>query len=74
MSSRVRESFRRGDVVDCWRATITVEATFEKGVLKPKQPLTMIEGTEVWLTITPQDDNYDPLGLVIGIGAGGRGG
>jgi predicted DNA-binding antitoxin AbrB/MazE fold protein len=52
--------------------TITVDATFENGVLKPKQPLTMVEGTEVRLTITPVDDNYDPLEAVIGIGASGR--
>ena len=57
-----------------WRAimTITVEATVEHGVLKPKQPLTMAEGTPVRLTITPLDDNSDPLGAVIGIGESGR--
>ncbi len=52
--------------------TITVEATFENGVLKPKQPLTMVEGTEVRLTITPLDDDYDPLAEVIGIFSSGR--
>jgi predicted DNA-binding antitoxin AbrB/MazE fold protein len=52
--------------------TITVEATFENGLLKPKQPLTMVEGTEVRLTIIPLADDYDPLEAVIGIGESGR--
>lgn len=47
--------------------TLTVEATYENGMLKPKQPLTLPEGTEVRLTITPVDEEYDPLEAVIGI-------
>ena len=46
---------------------ITVEATYENGVLKPRQPLTLAEGTEVHLTITPVDEDYDPLDAVIGV-------
>lgn len=46
---------------------ITVEATYENGVLKPNQPLTLAEGTEVRLTISPIDGNYDPLEAVIGV-------
>ena len=46
---------------------ITVEATYEKGVLKPSQPLTLADGTEVRLTISPLDEDYDPLDAVIGI-------
>ena len=46
---------------------ITIEATYEKGVLKPSQPLTLAEGTEVRLTISPRDEHYDPLDAVIGI-------
>lgn len=50
--------------------TITVDATYENGVLKPKQPLTLTEGTEVRLAISPVDEDYDPLDAVIGIGDG----
>jgi predicted DNA-binding antitoxin AbrB/MazE fold protein len=49
---------------------ITVEATYENGVLKPKQPLALIEGTEVRLAISLLDEDYDPLDAVIGIGDG----
>jgi predicted DNA-binding antitoxin AbrB/MazE fold protein len=45
--------------------TLTVEAIFEKGVLKPKQPLTLAEGTQVRLIIDTPDG--DPLEEVIGI-------
>jgi predicted DNA-binding antitoxin AbrB/MazE fold protein len=50
--------------------TITVEATYENGVLRPKQPLVLPEGTEVRLAITLLDEDYDPLDAVIGIGDG----
>ncbi len=50
--------------------TITVEAIYENGLLKPKQPVVLAEGTEVRLTITPVDEDYDPLEEVIGIGDG----
>ncbi|MBI3469160.1 MAG: antitoxin family protein [Planctomycetes bacterium] len=50
--------------------TITVEATYENGILKPKQPLVLAEGTAVRLTVTPMDENEDPLAAVIGIGEG----
>jgi len=40
---------------------IVVEATYQNGILKPKQPLTLAEGTEVRLTISPADEHYDPL-------------
>ncbi len=46
---------------------ITVQATYEKGVLKPSQPLALADGTEVRLTISPLDEDYDPLDAVIGI-------
>lgn len=46
---------------------ITVEATYRDGVLKPSQPLALAEGTEVRLTISPLDEDYDPLEEVIGI-------
>jgi predicted DNA-binding antitoxin AbrB/MazE fold protein len=47
--------------------TIVVEATYQNGILKPKEPLTLAEGTEVRLTITPAGESYDPLEAVIGI-------
>ena len=46
---------------------ITAKATYENGVLKPARPLTLAEGTEVRLTISPLDEDYDPLDAVIGI-------
>ena len=50
--------------------TWNIEAVYEKGVLRPKQPLVLMEGTEVRLSITPVDEDHDPLGAVIGIGDG----
>jgi predicted DNA-binding antitoxin AbrB/MazE fold protein len=47
--------------------TITVEATVVNGLLKPKQPLTLDEGSEVRLTITPLAEDRDPREDVIGI-------
>ena len=47
--------------------TLTVEAVFENGVLKPKEPLGLVEGVEVRLTVTPLDEDHDPLDEVIGI-------
>lgn len=46
---------------------ITVEATYRDGVLKLARPLTLAEGTEVRLTISPLGEDYDPLEEVIGI-------
>jgi len=51
---------------------ITIEATYEIGVLKPKEPLTLVSGTRVRLTVSPVDENGDPLAGVIGIGNSGR--
>jgi predicted DNA-binding antitoxin AbrB/MazE fold protein len=50
--------------------TITVEATYENGVLKPKQPLALAEGRGVRLTISPLEEDDDPLDAVLGIGDG----
>jgi len=49
---------------------IVVEATYQDGILKPKEALTLAEGAEVRLTITPAGEPYDPLEAVIGIGEG----
>jgi predicted DNA-binding antitoxin AbrB/MazE fold protein len=49
---------------------ITIEAVYENGVLKPKQPLALTEGTEVRLSVTPIKEDHDPLAAVIGIGEG----
>ena len=49
---------------------IVVEATYQNGILKPKEPLTLTEGAEVRLTITPAGEPFDPLEAVIGIGEG----
>ncbi len=50
--------------------TLTIEAIYENGQLKFKQPITLVEGTPVRVTITPLDEEYDPLDAVIGIGEG----
>ncbi len=50
--------------------TITVDAVYENGLLKPKGPVVLTEGTTVRLTITPWDEDYDPLAAVIGIADG----
>ncbi len=47
--------------------TLTIEAVYENGVLKPKQPLALAEGAEVRLTLSLVDQDYDPLEEVIGI-------
>jgi predicted DNA-binding antitoxin AbrB/MazE fold protein len=56
--------------------TITIDATFEHGMLKPVQPLDLVEGARVRLTIEdssiPSEAFADPLADVIGIGDSGR--
>jgi predicted DNA-binding antitoxin AbrB/MazE fold protein len=47
--------------------TITVEAVYENGVLTPKGPLALAEGTEVHVTINTLPEDADPLDEVIGI-------
>jgi predicted DNA-binding antitoxin AbrB/MazE fold protein len=51
--------------------TLTLEATCENGQLKFKEPVPLAEGTTVRVTITPVDEDYDPLDAVIGICKGG---
>lgn len=51
--------------------SITIEATFVNGQLRPKSPIPLAEGTAVRVTITPLPDE-DPLAGVIGIGDSGR--
>ncbi|MBI1900431.1 MAG: antitoxin family protein [Planctomycetia bacterium] len=50
--------------------TLTIDAVYTNGVLKPKQPLDLTEGTEVRLTVTTAGEDKDPLEDVIGIGDG----
>lgn len=52
--------------------TITVEATYENGQLRLKEPIVLAEGTPVRVTVTPLDQVNDPLAGVIGIGDSGR--
>jgi predicted DNA-binding antitoxin AbrB/MazE fold protein len=47
--------------------TLTIDAVFQNGILKPKQPLDLAEGAEVRLIIQSPDDDHDPLDDVIGI-------
>ena len=51
--------------------TLTLEAIYENGQLKFKEPVLLAEGTTVRVTITPVDEEYDPLDAVIGICKGG---
>ena len=44
---------------------LTIEGTYEDGVLKLQQPIQLPEGTKVRLTITPVD--ADPLEDVLGV-------
>ena len=48
---------------------ITIEAVYENGVLKPKEPLALAEGTQVRVAVSTLDES-DPLAAVIGIGEG----
>ena len=52
--------------------SFTVEAVYEHGILRPKEPLVLVEGTEVHLTVSPIVEDYDPLDSVIGICETGR--
>lgn len=51
--------------------TVTVEATFENGQLKLKQPVDFADGTPVRVTITEVNVD-DPLSDVIGACSTGR--
>jgi predicted DNA-binding antitoxin AbrB/MazE fold protein len=51
--------------------TITLEATFENGQLKFKEPLSLAEGTSVRVTIASLDDQ-DPFADIIGVCHSGR--
>ncbi|MHC4181704.1 MAG: antitoxin family protein [Planctomycetota bacterium] len=51
--------------------SLVVEARFENGTFKLAKPVALPEGTQVRLTITPVDEDYDPLDAVIGICRGG---
>jgi predicted DNA-binding antitoxin AbrB/MazE fold protein len=51
--------------------TITVEAVVKNGALHLKEPVQLAEGTPVRVTVTPVDEDYDPLDAVIGICKGG---
>lgn len=48
--------------------TLTVDATWQGGVLTPKQPVELPEGAEVRVSIHVPDESEDPLAAVIGIG------
>jgi predicted DNA-binding antitoxin AbrB/MazE fold protein len=49
-----------------------VDAVYENGMLKLAEPLALPEGMRVRVTITPADQDCDPLEAVIGIGESGR--
>ena len=52
--------------------TQTVEAVYQDGQLKFKEPVVLAEGTAVRVTITPIDEDEDPLAGLIGICKTGR--
>ena len=41
--------------------TLTVEAVYQNGVLKPKRPLSLAEGAEVRLIVSAGGEDPDPL-------------
>lgn len=51
--------------------TLTIEATYQNGVLKPNKRLKIAEGTAVRVTITPLETK-DPFADIIGICHSGR--
>lgn len=50
--------------------TITIDATYEDGVLKPAQPLPLAEHSRVQVAVSLEAMDRDPLDDVIGIGQG----
>jgi predicted DNA-binding antitoxin AbrB/MazE fold protein len=50
--------------------TFTIDATWQNGVLKPKQPVSLPDGAEVRVSITLPGEQTDPLANVIGISDG----
>jgi predicted DNA-binding antitoxin AbrB/MazE fold protein len=50
--------------------TIQLDAIYQDGVLLPKQPVALPNGTEVRIVIETADVASDPLAGVIGIGSG----
>jgi predicted DNA-binding antitoxin AbrB/MazE fold protein len=52
--------------------TVELEAVYENGVFKPKQPVALDDGTPVRLTLHAAEDIEDPLEGVIGKCATGR--
>ncbi len=46
--------------------TLTVEAVYENGQLRFKEPVPLAEGTAVRVTITPIGEGEDPLSGFIG--------
>jgi predicted DNA-binding antitoxin AbrB/MazE fold protein len=52
--------------------SVTVEATFENGQLKLKEPVVFAEGTPVRVTITPVEEHREALAGLIGACSTGR--
>jgi predicted DNA-binding antitoxin AbrB/MazE fold protein len=50
--------------------TLQFDAVYENGVLRPKQPLILPNGTEVRVAIKTEEPADDPLAAVIGIAEG----
>ncbi len=50
--------------------TLQFDAVYENGVLRPKQPLILPNGTEVRVAIKTEEPGDDPLAAVIGIAEG----
>ena len=50
--------------------TIQVDAVYLDGVLRPKQPVALPNGTEVTVAINPRGTAIDPLAGVLGVGDG----
>jgi predicted DNA-binding antitoxin AbrB/MazE fold protein len=46
--------------------SLTVEAVYKDGVLKPRKRLRLPDGSKVRVTITPLDEGEDPLDRFLG--------
>ena len=47
--------------------TLTIDAIYENGVIKPKEPLALVDGAAIRVSVSTVDEIVDPFEAVIGI-------